>query len=573
MQSATDAGGVGQELRLALGQARAALWGVALFSLLANALMLTGPLYMLNVYDRVLPSGSAETLVSLSVLMVILFAMLVVFDTLRGQLVSRAAGRIRLRVERQVFLHDIGAAARSGPDRRPALRDLDSMLRFMLSPAALACFDLPFAPLFFAAVFMFHPLLGLVSLGGAAILAALALVGHFRSQRPLARNVLAAHRADTTEAAAMSDAQTVQALGMAGAIGTVWQDHRLGATAASIQLADRTGGFAALARGGRLLLQSALLGCGAWLVIDGKLTGGAMVATSVLMGRGLAPVEMMAAHWTIAMEGWKGWQALQSCPEPTALSAPGLALAGRSARLDLEQVTLVPPHARIATLRMVTFLLEPGQALGVIGATGSGKSTLARAIMGIWPIAGGTIRIADAPAAALADTAPRLIGYLPQKITLMEGTIADNIARMDRLADGEAVIAAARAAGVHDLIRQLPHGYATRIGPAGSGLSGGQSQRIALARALYGQPPILLLDEPNSGLDHDGSEALNQTIRAYKAMGRSVLIMSHRATAIRECDRLLVLEAGLCRAIGARDDVLRRLEGSAVATMPSPVAS
>jgi ATP-binding cassette subfamily C protein len=573
MQAVSGASGVRRDLQAALRQARGGIWAVAGFSILANALMLTGPVYMLNVYDRVLPSGSVETLVALSILMVLLFAMLVVFDALRGQIVSRAVGRIRWRVERSAFLNDLAGAAGDGAPRRRALRDLDALLRFLMSPAALVLLDLPFAPMFFAAVFLFHPLLGLVALGGALLLALLALLGHLGSRAPMARHLLAAQRGESVESAAMAEAQTVQALGMAAAISRIWHAHRIDATGAAIALADRTAGFAALARGLRLLLQSVLLGAGAWLVIDGKLTGGAMVATSVLMGRGLAPVEVLAGQWSLVVEGWRGWRGLRAGAVEPWTDQLRFHLPASAPRLEVEQVTLVPPGARVATLRMVSFTLEPGEALGVIGATGSGKSTLARAVIGLWSPSGGTIRLADAPPAALPGLAPALIGYLPQRVALMEGTIAENIARMDCEADPEAIVTAARAAGVHEMIRRLPSGYDTRLGPGGTGLSGGQGQRIALARALFGQPPILVLDEPNSGLDHDGSEALNAAIRACKAAGRSVLIMSHRATAIRECDRLMVLEAGICRAIGPRDEVLRGLDAGEAAPARAPAAS
>ncbi len=338
----------------------------------------------------------------------------------------------------------------------------------------------------------------------------------------------------------------------------VWQQARGGALDAGVRLADIGGGFATFSRTMRLFLQSAMLALGAWLVLRGQLTAGAMIAASILMGRALAPVEQAVGQWALAQRAQDGWSRLalllgQSPPAParTALPRP-------RAVLEAHQLAIVPPGQTVPCLRGLSFRLEPGQALGVIGPSGAGKSTLARALCGVWPPAAGWIRLDGATLDQYdPDVLGTYIGYLPQRVGLFDGTIAQNIARLSDAPDAGAVVEAARKAGAHQMILDLPGGYDTRLSRAGGLLSGGQIQRIGLARALYGDPVLVVLDEPNSNLDNDGSLALNAAIRGLKADGKSVLIMAHRPAAIAECDLLLVLEAGQRRAFGARDEVLR----------------
>jgi ATP-binding cassette subfamily C protein len=353
------------------------------------------------------------------------------------------------------------------------------------------------------------------------------------------------------------EAEAVEALGMRGATFDRWQQTRGRAMDLSLNATDSAGGFTSATKSLRLFLQSMMLGLGAYLVLQGELTSGAMIAASILLGRALAPVELAIGQWELLQRASKGWSNLSRLLSDVPPEIARTPLPKPAARLEGQQVTVLPPGESQASLRMVNFLLPPGQAMGVIGPSGSGKTTLARAITGVWRCAGGKIRL---DGAALDQYDPDVlglhIGYLPQRVTLFDGTISENIARLSTSPDPKLVVEAARKADAHEMILKLPQGYDTPLSAAGSRLSGGQVQRVGLARALYGDPVILVLDEPNSNLDNEGSEALNKAIRQMKAEAKSVIIMAHRPAAIQECELLLVLEGGIRRAFGPRDEVL-----------------
>ena len=369
---------------------------------------------------------------------------------------------------------------------------------------------------------------------------------------------LATAQADAFAENVRSEAELVQSLGMRAAVFDRWLIYRDRSLASTISASDWTGTFAAASKTLRLFLQSAMLGLGAYLVLQGEMTGGSMIAGSILLGRALSPIEQAIAQWPLVQRAQQGWGALIELLEKSPPQAPRTPLPVPKAILDMQQVTIVPPGDQQAALRMMTFRIEPGQAVGVIGKSGAGKSTLARAIAGVWPVAGGKIRLDGATIDQYdPDTLGGYIGYLPQKVTLFDGTIAENIARLSTSPDSKLVIEAAKKAGAHDLIVQMPDGYDTRVSAHGGRLSGGQVQRVGLARAMYGNPVILVLDEPNSNLDSVGSDALNEAIRTMKSEGKSVIIMAHRPAAIAECDMLLVIEDGLRKAFGPRDEVLQ----------------
>ncbi|GHD99118.1 peptide ABC transporter ATPase [Defluviimonas sp. 20V17] len=537
----------------------------ALFGTFANLLLLAGPLYMLQVYDRVLGARSEETLVALSLLLALCYLIMAVLDHARARLTARAGALLHDRLGGRIFDAQISRAAVAADDRlaQGALRDLDALRMVMGAPVLMALFDLLWTPLFLAAIFVFHPLLGWAALGGCALLIALAALNQ-ATTRALRHNTAAAlDRANRLADALRAEAPTARALGLTAFGRARWHHDQEAARDDGLRLSDRHALFASATRGGRLFLQSALLGIGAWLVLRDALTPGAMIATSVLMGRALAPVEQVIGQWALLQRASRGWRQLAllltecpGSPAPMPLPAP-------EPRLQVEQLTVVPPGARAASLRMLSLSLEPGQALGVIGPSGAGKSTLARALAGIWPAAAGSIRLGGTPIGLFppAELA-RHLGYLPQQVPLFEGTVAENIARLDPTPDAKAVVAAARRAFAHEMILSLPQGYDTPLGPGGAGLSGGQIQRIGLARALFGDPVLLILDEPNANLDNDGSEAMNAVIRDAKARGRVVLVMAHRPAAIRDCDRLLVLDGGQMRALGPPDQVLRAEVGN-----------
>lgn len=539
---------------------RGLLIAVFVFSVFVNLLMLTGPLYMLQVYDRVLGSRSEATLVALSVLVAFLFLAMGILDHTRGRVMARIGARIQDRLDRRVF----AAALRrltlqpGDPVALAAQRDLESVQRLWTSPVLLAIFDIPWTPLFIAAIFIFHPWLGWLAVGGGVFLVIVTILNQRMTTAPVQRTTAATMRAEMMSDGIKQESELVQALGMTEAAFDRWQKARSVALAQGIAAADLAGSFSAVSKTFRLFLQSAMLGLGAYLVLQGQLTAGAMIAGSILMGRALAPIEQAVGQWAVVTRAQEGRTRLAELLTRQPVEPVRTALPRPRAILEAQNLTVVPPGDTQAVLRMVSFRLEPGQALGIIGPSGAGKSTLARAIIGVWRPAGGKVRL---DGAALDQYDPDVlgsyIGYLPQRITLFEGTIAENIARLQASPDAVKVVAAAKKAAAHDMIIKLPDGYDTRVAALGGRLSGGQVQRIGLARALYDDPVLLVLDEPNSNLDNDGSLALNLAIRAHKDAGGSVMIMAHRPAAIQECDTLLVLEDGTRRAFGPRDQVLR----------------
>ncbi len=548
------------ELRQVRDESRRLFGAVFVFSIFVNLLMLTGPIFMLQIYDRVLSSRSEETLIALLLLVAFLYVMMGLLDYARGRITARAGARFQDALDRRVFDAALARLTVRPSDRlaQGAQGDLESIQRLLTSPTFLAVFDIPWTPIFIIAIFLFHPWLGVLAVVGAMILIAITFLNQRATNRPMAQANATARNADRLGEQIKSESEIVQALGMREAGFDRWQQARGTALSQTVALSDRSGVFTTLSRTFRLFLQSAILAAGAWLVLQAELTPGAMIAASILLGRALAPMDAAIGQWAVVQRAQEGWgklvELLSSVPparERTALPRP-------RAQLEAQQVTVIPPGQHHAAIRMVSFVLEPGSALGVIGPSGAGKSTLARALTGVWRPAGGRVRLDGATLDQYdPDVLGSYLGYLPQRITLFDGTIAQNIARLREDRDDAKIVTAARKAGAHDMIVTLPDGYDTIVSPQGGRLSGGQIQRIGLARALYDDPVIVVLDEPNSNLDNEGSNALNATIRQLKSEGKSILIMAHRPAAIQECDKLLVLEHGTRTAFGPRDEVLR----------------
>jgi len=550
------------ELASVRRRSRGLFWATGVFSVCVNLLMLTGPLFMLQVYDRVLGSGSEATLVALFVIVAFLYLMMGLLDGIRGRVLSRIAARFQSDLETRVFHAAMLRAARRPRDKSQsrAMDNLAALRRFFGSPALSAFYDLPFTPVFLLGIGLFHPYLGMLAVGGGAVLVSLALV-----HRAIAKPAQGAALQAETEAAQMASrmttaAEALQALGMQEAAYRRWMRARGAALSRSVTSEDTTHGFTAASRALRLFLQSAMLALGAWLVLQKDVSSGAMIASSILLGRALQPIDVLIGQWNLVQHAQRAWVDLSELlgaypplPVRTELPRP-------KAALTVQNLTIVPPGQTQASLRSISFDLLPGEALGVIGPSGAGKSTLARALTGVWPPNTGTLRL---DGAKLSHYAPEVlgsyIGYLPQQVQLFDGTIAENIAKLALSPDAEAVVLAAKKADAHNLILSLPEGYDTQVASAGGLLSGGQLQRIGLARAFYGNPVIVILDEPNSNLDNDGSLALNAAIRRHKAEGGAVLIMAHRPSAIQECEKLLVLDGGLRRAFGPRDAVLTEM--------------
>ena len=548
------------ELAAAHAASRQAVAVAFVFSAFVNLLMLAAPLYMLQVYDRVLVSRSEETLLALTLLLTFLFVVMGVLDHARGRIMARVGARVQKRLDARVLTAAFRRLTAAPQDTAAlaAQKDLDAIARFWASPALLAVFDAPWTPFFVAAIFVFHPSLGVLALGGGLVIVGLSWLNKREADGPLQRANLAALAAERQAENLKSDSELVQALGMSAAAFARLEFHRDLALEKGLTAADISGRYSVLIRTFRLYLQSAMLGLAALLVLRQELSAGAMIAASILMGRALQPVEQAVGQWSVVSRARQAKVRLGELLANTPPPPPRTSLPRPRALLEVQGLTVVPPGATAPVLRGLTFQLAPGQALGVIGPSGSGKSSLARALIGVWPPTSGRIRLDGATLDQYDPSAlGGFVGYLPQRVTLFDGSVADNIARLQAGADPARIIAAARAAAAHEMILALPEGYDTRVATAGNRLSGGQIQRIGLARALYGDPVLLILDEPNSNLDNDGSTALNQAIRTAKRRGGTVLIMAHRPAAIQECDRLLVLNEGAAAAIGPRDAVLR----------------
>ena len=548
-----------RELRSIRNESSTLFYFVGMLSVFVNLLMLTGPIFMLQIYDRVLGSRSEETLVALSVLVVFLYALQGVLDWVRANVMARVGARFQARLDERVFRAVIKQAIQTGDRNQPSseLRDLEAIQRFYSSPVLFSIFDMPFTPLFAALIFVFHPILGWVALSGGAFLIMITLLNQSLTRKRQAESSMASAQASSFAADIRNDAESVIGMGMQSAVSTRWQAFRDEALTTGVATSDRTGFFTTLTKTFRLFLQSAMLGIGAYLVLQNEMTAGAMIAGSILLGRSLAPIEQALGSWPIVQMALAGWKSLSRILESVPEIKVKTELPQPKAHLTVQGLAVVPAGEDRAALRGVSFEVTPGQAMGVIGQSASGKSTLARAITGIWPVAAGRVSLGGA---SLDQYDPEVlggyIGYLPQSVTLFKGTIAENIARLSVNPNSEEVVAAARLAGAHDMITTLPEGYDTLISN-GAGLSGGQRQMIGLARALYGTPLILVLDEPNSNLDSVGTNALNAAVREIKKRGGSVVIIAHRPAAITECDTLLMLENGSQKAFGPRDEVLQ----------------
>lgn len=551
------------ELGAALGDCRMALAAIVAFSALINVLTLTGAIFMLQVYDRVVPSRSVATLVGLSLIALVLYLTLGLFDQLRARILIRVGAYFGTVIEPRVFRAVVSEPLKSGTsgDGMQPLRDLDQIRHFLSGAGPAAFADLPFLPVQLLICFLIHPLIGAATLAGALLIFLLTLATDMAIRR---LSLLAAETSGQRSAlleAGRRNAEVLRSLGMQGRMGGRWAAINRTFDETQSAMLDRSTGFAGASRIFRMLFQSAVLALGAFLVIEQEASFGVIIAASILSARALLPVEQVVANWRSFVAARQGWRRLSETlarhPEP----AQPMALPPPRARLEVERLTVVPPGASRPAVADASFQVAAGSALGIIGPSGAGKSTLARAIIGAWTPANGRVRLDSADLGQWdADALGRHLGYLPQDVELFSGTVADNIARFQPDADPEAIVAAARAAGVHDMILRLPAGYMTEIGESGSTLSAGQRQRIGLARALFGDPFLVVLDEPYSNLDAEGDSALTQAIMSARLRGAIVLIVAHRPSALDGVDQLLTLLNGHVAAFGPKDEVLRRIQ-------------
>lgn len=558
------------EIRKVLSGLRRTLWGVACFSVVINLLLLAPSIYMLQVYDRVLPSRNETTLWMLTGLILGLYALSSLLDHLRSLVFARLAHQVDDTLGKRAF----DASLQRNLQQPHAhvtqpLADLAQLRQFLGSPSVFAFFDAPWFPFYLAVIFLFDTWLGTFALVGTLVLVLLAAANEWvatAGQRDAGRSSV---KAMQSAADAFRNAEVVQAMGMQEALYRRW--HRLHQEAAGLLLraAERGQVVASITRFFKLALQSLVLGVGALLVLQGDLTGGMMIAASILMGRTLAPVEQLIAvrrQWSQVRDAYRR---LSTLLDQHPASEPRLQLPAPVGRLEVENLSIAPPGKAQPVVRETSFTLEPGDVLAIVGASGSGKSSLARALVGVWAPAAGTVRLDGAELShwpALQRGAA--IGYMPQDVELFEGTVAENIARFQD-APSEAIVAAAQQAGVHELILRLPEGYDTRLGDRGAGLSGGQKQRIALARALFGAPRLVVLDEPNSNLDEVGEQGLVKCIRGLRERRCTTVLVTHRPSALAEAGKLLVMQEGKLQMFGPKEQLLARL---AQARRPAPAA-
>jgi ATP-binding cassette subfamily C protein len=529
---------------------------------MSNILMLTGAIFMLEIYDRVLPSHSVPTLIALIVIATALYAALGILDLIRSRILGRVGASIDEAISDRVYDALVGLPLKAGNrgDGLQSLRQLDSLRAFLSGMGPIAFFDLPWIPLYLAICFAFHILIGLTALVGAFILCGLTILTEVYTRDSTKQAVTLGLSRNSLAETSRRNAEALVAMGMTRHLAKRWRDTNRKFIASQQKTSDVASGFVSTSKVLRMVLQSAVLAVGAYLVINQQATAGIIIAGSILSARALAPVDLAIANWKGFVAARQSWRALNqlltlfpAATEPLALEAP-------ENSLSVHFASVAPPGAQKLVASNINFVLNAGSGLGIIGPSGSGKSSLARLLVGVWQPARGKICLDGASLDQWSqDALGRHVGYLPQDVELLTGNIAENISRFHPNAPAEAVIAAAKVAGVHELIVSLPEGYATAIGEQGTALSAGQAQRIALARALYGNPFLVVLDEPNSNLDADGDEALTRAILSVKARKGIVVVVAHRPSAISGLDLILAMNQGQQIDFGPKDEVLAKV--------------
>jgi PrtD family type I secretion system ABC transporter len=543
-----------------------------LFSLFINLLLLVPALYMLQVFDRVLLSRSDETLVVLTAGVIAALAIMMLLDVLRARLLA-SAGLAMDRLLGPLVLSGLLSVARTpgATEYVHGLRDVGTLRGFLTGTGIFSLFDAPWLPIYLVVIYLFHPLLGVVATGGALVLLALAVLNEKLTRRPLEGLQVDQRRAGRFIDAGVRNAEVINALGMTAAVTRRWQTLNQDVLVRQALASRVGGGLSSATRFMRQLVQVVMLGAGAWLVIDMHVTSGVMIASTILLGRALAPVETMIAGWKSLVDARSAYRRLEALLGKPEQDASVTELPAPKGQVLAERVVLgVRPQERLI-LKGVSFQLAAGESLAIIGPSGSGKSTLARLIIGVWKPGSGSLRLDGAEVSAWPrERLGPYIGYLPQDVELFAGTVAENIARMDEV-DSEAVVEAAQRAHAHELILRLPDGYDTQIGDGGAVLSGGQRQRIGLARALYGNPSLVVLDEPNANLDGEGEEALMRVLAALKHAATTAIVITHRPSLLGSIDKVLVLREGTVEQFGPRSEVFAKVARGTVPAGPASV--
>ncbi len=544
-----------------LMKSRKAFIAVGVFSAFINVLMLTGPLYMLQVYDRVLASGSMSTLGAITIFMIIMYGFMGFFDFVRSRILVRIGDKLESDLGERTFGIWLkqGLFGKAGTRHRP-LQDVSTLRQFLSGPGPASFFDMPWAPVYIAVMFLLHWSLGVLGIIGAVIVFGFAWLNEISTRKPLQEAQLLKIKGQMFADSAHRNADVIMAMGMDKNIQAGWREYLEKSADETVRGSDRLGGITAYSKAFRMFVQSAILGWGAALAVQQIITPGAMIAGSIIMGRALAPIQMALGQWRSFIGARQAFDRLNKFYDMLSKDKESMKLPAPKGVLSVEKIIAAPPGAKKAVLQGLDFKIEPSQALGVIGPSASGKSTLARLLVGIWLPQKGSVRLDGAGFDQWDRTEiGKYIGYLPQEVELFDGSIGQNIARFISDADPQDIVLAAKRAGVHDMILRLPDGYDTKIGEGGYVLSGGQVQRIALARALFGDPVLVVLDEPNSNLDSEGDAALMHAILDLKKRGKTVIVMAHRPSAIAAVDKLLMLKDGQQVAFGDKDEVLKEI--------------
>lgn len=540
------------------------LWA-AIFSGAINLLLLAPPIFMLQVYDRVLPSQNIPTLMAFFSLVLVFYGIQAALEVVRTHIFSRIGQSLSSKLSSQIFYTDIqskllAASAQQGG----SFKDLEQIRNFMVTGGPAAFFDILWVPVYIFSLFILHPYLGFLGAFGGIILIFLAVATH-RATHPLQHSLASAtSETNIVAEATRRNAETVESLAMTDGLFTIWRAANTRAMQAMLGASDAVARYGGLGRFIRLTLQSLVLAVGAWLVINEEATAGVMIAASLLQGRALSPIEQAITRWSGFVDARQAFTRLESFLSDETFSKKQIfTLPFPASYLNADNVAIIPPSCRTPNIRGIKFNLVAGEVLGIIGPSGSGKSSFVRALVGVWPIAAGTIRLDGSTIDQwTSNNRGKFIGYLPQRVELFSGTIGQNISRFECDTNDVDILRAASYAGVDLMIRTMPNGFNTQVGEAGEHLSAGQRQRIGLARALYKDPFLVVLDEPNSALDIEGEMELVQTINKIKNRGGIVVVVSHRPSALRVTDKLLALSNGLQRDFGSRDDVLHRLKES-----------
>jgi len=562
---------VAEDLRGALKASKQGFIAAGFFSLFINLLMLTAPLYMLQVYDRVVASRSLETLAFLTVIMIFMFAVMGTLEWVRSRILVRVGNQIDRYLSQRVYAAMFEMGVRN-PAQRSAqpLNDLTSVRQFMTGNGLFAFFDAPWMPIYIGLLFLFHPAFGWFAIGAGVILFAVAILNERTTRERLKEANGESVKANALANNNLRNAEVLHAMGMLPGIMGRWYKQYQSFLGKQTEASDMAGTFSNMSKVLRMMFQSMILGLGAYYVVINEMSPGMMIAGSILMGRALAPLDLMINSWNGFNSARSAYGRLSELLIAIPAKQRKMPLPAPQGVVQVEGLVIVPPGSRAPAVRGAQFGVTPGEHIGIVGPSAAGKSTLARALLGIWPAVNGTVRIdgADVQHYNRDELGPHL-GYLPQDIELFDGTVSENIARFGDVDPGM-VVEAAKKAGVHEMILQLPNAYDTVIGSNSGALSGGQRQRIGLARAVYGSPKVIVLDEPNSNLDDQGEQALSRTLQLLKQDGATLFVVSHRPSILKNIDKLLVMKDGQVQLFGPKDDVMKHLAQQKAGNAPVP---